>query len=104
VEVLTYNPFLPEVREDPYPTYHALREADPVHRSPLMDTWILTRYEDVALVLRDGRFLADRRNWAGYQELPGADNTRRCWPWIRRITRACADWSARRSRRGWSSA
>jgi cytochrome P450 len=76
VDVLTYNPFLPEVREDPYPTYRALREADPVHRSPFMDMWILTRYADVALVLRDGRFLADRTGWEGYQELPGADNTR----------------------------
>jgi pimeloyl-[acyl-carrier protein] synthase len=75
VDVLTYNPFLPEVREDPYPTYHALREADPVHRSPFMPMWILTRYQDVALVLRDGRFLADRRKADGFQPLPGIDGT-----------------------------
>jgi len=76
MEVLTYNPLLPEVRDDPYPTYHALREADPVHRSPFMDIWVLTRYEDVALVLRDQRFLADRRLEAGHQEIPGLDDTR----------------------------
>src|SRR5215471_18523532 len=76
MDVLTYNPFLPGVRDDPYPTYHALREADPVHRSPFMDIWILTRYEDVALVLRDQRFLADRRRGEGYREPPGADDTR----------------------------
>jgi len=76
VEVLTYNPFLPEVREDPYPTYHALRASDPVHRSPFMDMWILTRYEDVALVLRDQRFLADRTTWEGYRPIPELGETR----------------------------
>jgi cytochrome P450 len=76
MDALTYNPFLPEVRADPYPTYHALREADPVHRSPFMAMWILTRYEDVALVLRDPRFLADRTQWDGFQELEGVDPTR----------------------------
>jgi pimeloyl-[acyl-carrier protein] synthase len=69
VDVLTYNPFLPEVRDDPYPTYRALREADPVHRSPFMDMWILTRYADVALVLRDQRFSADRTKWEGFEAL-----------------------------------
>ena len=76
MEALTYNPFLPEVREDPYPTYHALRAAEPVHRSPFMELWILTRYEDVAVVLRDPRFLADRTRWEGYQAVPGLDDTR----------------------------
>jgi pimeloyl-[acyl-carrier protein] synthase len=76
VEVLSYNPFLPEVRDDPYPTYHVLRETDPVHRSPFMGMWILTRYADVAHVLRDARFLADRTQWEGFQELPDIDPTR----------------------------
>ena len=70
-EVLTYNPFLPEVREDPYPQYQALREADPVHRSPFLNMWVLTRYEDVSLVLRDPRFSADRTKWEGFQALEG---------------------------------
>ena len=70
-EVLTYNPFLPEVREDPYPQYRALREADPVHRSPFLNMWVLTRYEDVSLVLRDQRFSADRTKWEGFQALEG---------------------------------
>ena len=75
-EVLTYNPFLPEVREDPYPQYRALREADPVHRSPFLDMWVLTRYEDVALVLRDHRFSADRTKWEGLKALEGFEPTR----------------------------
>jgi len=75
-EALTYNPFLPEVREDPYPTYRALREADPVHRSPFMSMWILTRYEDAALVLREPRFLADRTQWNEFKTYLDVEPTR----------------------------
>ncbi len=56
-----YNPFIPEIHANPYPMYSRLREEDPVHWSELMDSWILTRYEDVAAVLRDSRFSANRR-------------------------------------------
>jgi hypothetical protein len=40
---------------DPYPVYARLRAEDPVHRTP-HGLWILTRYADVSLVLRDARF------------------------------------------------
>jgi cytochrome P450 len=43
---------------DPYPTYHRLRGLDPVHWSSL-GLWVLTRYEDVASVLRDPRFVKE---------------------------------------------
>jgi cytochrome P450 len=52
---LHFNPIDPEFVADPYPMYHRLRAEDPVHHSPL-GFWILTRYEDVVAVLRDGRF------------------------------------------------
>jgi cytochrome P450 len=68
---ITYNPLLPAVRRDPYPTYRALRRADPVHRSLLMDTWVLTRYDDVSLVLRDQRLSVERERWKGFQALDG---------------------------------
>ena len=54
----TFNPMDPEFLADPYPTYHRLRDEDPVHHSPL-DFWVLTRYEDVAAVLRDPRFIKE---------------------------------------------
>ena len=56
-----YNPFTPEAQANPYPLYRQLREQDPVHRSELMDGWVLTRYDDVVAVLKDARFSADRR-------------------------------------------
>ena len=50
-----FNPFLPEFHANPYPFYHRLRTADPVHRTA-MGLWVLTRYDDVVSVLRDPRF------------------------------------------------
>jgi len=55
---LEFNPFLPEVHEDPYPLYHRLRAEDPVHRSPL-GFWVLTRHADVIAMLRDPRMSRD---------------------------------------------
>src|SRR5690606_8101629 len=37
----------------PYEQYARLRAHDPVHWSPLVDGWVLTRFDDVAAVLRD---------------------------------------------------
>jgi pimeloyl-[acyl-carrier protein] synthase len=53
-----FNPFLPEFHADPYPFYHRLRATDPVHQTP-MGFWVLTRYDDVVMVLRDPRFGRD---------------------------------------------
>jgi cytochrome P450 len=41
-----------EFLEDPYPTYRALRECDPVHRMP-DGSYFLTRYDDCLTVYRD---------------------------------------------------
>jgi cytochrome P450 len=60
METVRYNPFLPEVRANPYPLYHELRETDPFQWNETISSWTLTRYKDVAEVLRDNRFSADR--------------------------------------------
>jgi cytochrome P450 len=54
VDPIFYNPLDPRVHADPYPHYRHLRESDPVHRSPL-GFWVLTRYRDIATLLRDPR-------------------------------------------------
>ena len=48
--------------DDPYPTYRALREAGPIHWSHEFfgGAWLLTRHDDVEMVLRDTRFSAQR--------------------------------------------
>jgi hypothetical protein len=52
---LQFNPMDPDFVANPYPMYHRLRAEDPVHHNPL-GFWVLTRYEDVVMVLRDPRF------------------------------------------------
>jgi cytochrome P450 len=54
-----FNPFAPEVMADPYPYYRRMRDEDPVHWNDWV--WLLTRHADVAELLRDERFSADRR-------------------------------------------
>lgn len=56
-----FNPFDPDVHANPYPTYSRLRTTDPVHQSPFGGL-ILTRYADIAQVLRDPRMSSDFRN------------------------------------------
>lgn len=64
VEELLFDPFRADVRADPYPVYARLREEDPVHWSPF-GVWLVSRYDDVASILRDPRFSNDMRNASG---------------------------------------
>jgi cytochrome P450 len=58
------NPFEPGFFENPYAQYAAVREADPVHHSPI-GAWALFRYEDVHRVLRDTRLSVEEHNAVG---------------------------------------
>lgn len=54
---VAFYPRSKAVNKDPYPLYARMRETDPVHRMRLLDAWVVTRYRDVDMVLRDhGRF------------------------------------------------
>jgi cytochrome P450 len=55
-----FNPWLEENRRDPLPAYRRLRESEPIRRNRWQGSWVLSRYEDVAAVLRDPRFTTDR--------------------------------------------
>lgn len=52
---VSYDPTSARILSDPYDTYDRLRTRDPVHRMRLINGWVLTRYEDVDMVLRDHR-------------------------------------------------
>ena len=54
-QIPDFNPLDPAFIANPYPTYHRLRAAAPVWRSPIGFN-VVTRYDDAALVLRDRRF------------------------------------------------
>jgi cytochrome P450 len=54
-----------EFKADPFPLFACLRVSDPVYRTTLPDktpVWLLTRYDDVAALLRDERFTKNRRS------------------------------------------
>src|SRR5687768_9237358 len=61
-----YNPFLPAFRDDPHPFFHRIRREDPVHLSPVLRAWVLTRYADVLAALRHPRISASARHWRDY--------------------------------------
>jgi cytochrome P450 len=64
----SFNPFVPEVLDDPYPTYHRLRADDPVHWSEKLRSWVLTRYDDIRDVFfHDPRLSSDRSKASKYQ-------------------------------------
>lgn len=50
---MDYNPFLPEVRENPYPYYAHLRHHAPVYQIPEVGFWAISRYDDVLHILRN---------------------------------------------------
>ena len=50
--------------DDPFPIYHALRTHDPVHLCP-DDSYLLTRYADLAAVYRDKRFSSNKEDLFG---------------------------------------
>ncbi len=54
-----------EFKANPFPLFADLRASDPVYRTTLPDktaVWLLSRYEDVAALLRDERFTKNRRS------------------------------------------
>lgn len=57
-----FDPFVDGFVEDPYDQYARLRAEDPVHRSELLQGWVVTRFADVAKLLRDPSISSDIAN------------------------------------------
>ncbi|CAA9564162.1 MAG: Putative cytochrome P450 hydroxylase [uncultured Thermomicrobiales bacterium] len=63
----------PRFKADPHPFYARLRTEAPVFRAALPDkreAWLVTRYDDVAALLKDGRFAKDPRNAVAHGRRP----------------------------------
>ena len=55
-----YDPFDPVVASEPYATYRWLRDEAPMHFSPVTQTYVLSRWDDVSWALGDpGLFSSD---------------------------------------------
>lgn len=68
---LVFNPADPAVRANPHPVLARLRNEEPVHWSPALKSWILTRYDDVKHALGTGEMSPDRLT-PFYAKLPEA--------------------------------
>ncbi|MCR8573909.1 cytochrome P450 [Streptomyces sp. Isolate_219] len=53
----------PEFAADPYPAYRILREHYPLFHDPGVDSFLISRYEDVARAFRDPVFTSDNYEW-----------------------------------------
>ena len=58
--VVSYDPSSPAVIADPYPSFRELQDRDPVHRSPVLKAWVVTRSDDVKRVITEPEFSSDR--------------------------------------------
>jgi cytochrome P450 len=65
---VNFNPFSPEFRDDPYPSYRTKRDAGPVIRTPF-GLLMVTRYEPVDRILRVGAALARAEAKAAFERL-----------------------------------
>jgi cytochrome P450 len=57
-------------KANPYPAFAHLRANDPVHllsSSDGLNNWLITRYEDAVAILRDERFVKNRRSMSSSQ-------------------------------------
>jgi cytochrome P450 len=57
---IDFRPEDPAFVADPYPLFRRMREEDPVHWSPRLKAWVLTRYDDVRAVCTDAEASSDR--------------------------------------------
>src|SRR5262249_53065193 len=71
VEDFKFDPNAPEFDIDPFPTYKYMRENVPVYWWAEAQGWVVTRYDDVLMLLRDKRFSVEIKHWEhGPPELP----------------------------------
>lgn len=55
-----YDPTDEAIRRNPFPLYESLQELDPIHWSPVVRSWIITRYDDVRQVVMSATMSSDR--------------------------------------------
>lgn len=74
-ERIDFRPDAPEFLRDPFPLLRRMRDSDPVHWSPRLKAWVLTRYDDVKAVCLDRGMSSDRLR-PFFATLPGLEAAR----------------------------
>jgi cytochrome P450 len=66
----------PQFKANPFPFLAELRTSQPVYQTTLPDKtpiWLITRYEDVVALLKDDRFVKNRRTGMTPEQLRTCD-------------------------------
>ncbi|MFP8876961.1 MAG: hypothetical protein VCB99_08630, partial [Myxococcota bacterium] len=56
--MIEYDPYMPEIKEDPLPLYARMREECPIYPLERFDAWVLTRFQDIWTVCNDSEFFS----------------------------------------------
>ena len=76
VQLTEFDLASPAFKANPYPAFAWLRTYDPVHQLISPDgqpVWLITRYQDAEPVLRDERFVKDKRKlWSSEERTPAS--------------------------------
>jgi hypothetical protein len=69
-----FDPYDPELHQDPYPVYRRLREEFPVHYEASRDFFVLSRYEDVLAALQDPELYCSGQGLTVGLDVPSSDD------------------------------
>jgi cytochrome P450 len=72
---VAFDPFRVDHIADPYPFYAELRRSQPVSWNERLNGWLIARYDDVRLVLKDAETYVNRLQW------PDDGRVREMAPW-----------------------
>ncbi len=78
--VSAYDPFDPAVLGDPYPAYAQVRATEGLTHLASLDAWLISRYEDVLGVLRQGRLYSSARGMGDLVTMAFASGSQRHVP------------------------
>jgi len=87
MSALHYNPSDPAVLADPFPLYRRMQDEDPVHWSPRLKAWVLTRYEDVKRACLDTAGMSSDRLRPFFAAQPASEAAR-----MAELTRILTRW------------
>lgn len=71
---IDYRPEDPATLANPYPLFARMRSEDPVHWSPRLKSWVLTRYDDVKRVCLEPERMSSDRLRPFFATVPGEES------------------------------
>lgn len=73
---IDFRPEDPAILANPYPLFARMRSEDPVHWSPRLKSWVLTRYDDIKRVCLEPERMSSDRLRPFFATVPGEESRR----------------------------